>query len=162
MSSKLIINGRWVLTKDDQWRLSIDPYVEVYSIIEGKLKPASAFLLANLESTTCNRVFNNNAVTMKGANLFVPDQGDKKLSITNLGDFSSIDGWDYQFYLLLEPCELSPTVGTGIFEAFVDDIQFGLDEDDEPLDLEILKRLNALKSPTSITCNKNKSEVRCA
>jgi len=144
MSSKLIVSGRWVLTDDNQWRLTIDPCIEVYMIENNKLKPASAFFLANLEMIESNRTFNSNEVTLADLN------GEtQRLTLSNLGNWSDTDGWDYEVYFLLEPTDLSKS-NRVIFEAFVDEIEF--DEDDEMIDIELIRRLNALKSPTSITC----------
>lgn len=144
MTSKLIVSGRWVLGHKDQWRLTIDPCVEVYGVESGKLVPKSAFFLADLELIESNRKFNSNEVTLDDL-----EDGSQRLTLLNLGNWSDVDGWDYEVYLILEPTDLAVS-NRCVFEAFVDEIK--LEEDDEAVDIELVKRLSALRSPTSITC----------
>lgn len=144
MKSKIIIQGRWVLGYKDQWRLTIDPYVEVYNTTDNKLVPASAFLLADLERLDGKRKFNINNVTLDDI-----EGRSQRLTLINMGNLSSMDGYEYDMILLLEPTDLSLSNNV-VFEAYVDEIY--LEDDDEELDLEIVKRLKALKSPSSITC----------
>lgn len=144
MKSKVIVQGRWVLGYKDQWRLTIDPYVEVYATKNNKLVPASAFLLADLDRLEGERKFNINNVTLDDI-----EGRTERLTIFNMGDLSNVHGYDYEMFLLLEPTDLSVSNNI-VFEAYVDDIV--LDEDDEPLDLEIMRRLKTLTAPMSVTC----------
>lgn len=146
MKRNLIITGRWVLGHKDQWRLTIDPYIEVYSTVNNKLVPTSAFIITGHEKINGQRTFNANNVTLDDI-----EGSSQRLTLLNLGDLSNVVGHDYVLFLLLEPTDLSVTSNI-IFEAYVDDIK--LETDYEPLDLEIVNRLKALKSPTSITYTK--------
>lgn len=144
MTYKLIVSGRWVLSENGKWRLTIDPCVEVYSSENNKLEAKSGFFVADLELLEYNRTFNSNEVTLKDLT-----EDNKRLTLVNLGNWSAMDGWAYDIYLLLEPTDLKKS-NRVIFEAYVDEIV--LDEDDDPLDIELIRRLKSLKSPTSVTC----------
>ena len=144
MASKLIVSGRWVLSDKGNWRLTIDPCIEVYASENNKLEAKSSFFVADLELLEYNRTFNSNEVTLKDLT-----EDNKRLTLVNLGNWSAIDGWAYDVYLLLEPTDLKKS-NQIIFEAYVDEIV--LDEDDDPLDIELIRRLKSLKSPKSVTC----------
>lgn len=144
MNSKLIVHGRWLLTDELKWRLTIDPYVDVYKSEGAKLTLVSSFLLADLDRIS---------ETPKSLGLTIVDLDlvGKHMSLTHLGDLRMPDasGYSYDMYLLLAPTEINAKE-EHISGIFVDTIN--LEPDDEPLDIELVNKLKALKNPSSIVC----------
>lgn len=144
MHNKALITARWVMEKD-KWRLAIDPFVELYNIEAGKLKAISAFSIVEIQKYEAERKFNNRNVTVDDF-----DNPQPSLSLVNLGDYSDSDGFPYQIYTLFEPANIASTHLSSRYEIYVDEIE--LDEDDDELDLTIVRLLKALTAPVTICC----------
>lgn len=148
MLTKLIIQGRWVLDGVENWQLTIDPYVEVYKVENNRLVINGAFLLADLDCIEDQRKYNRNAVELEDLN-----GTNDRLTIVNLGDYiGDRSGYEYQIHLVLAPTDLAESARTTIFEARVSDITVDEDED-ELIDIEIVRLLKTLKAPNTLTCS---------